>query len=452
MSICSLIHTISTIYFLESHVTSSSSRLTSSDKLSALPSSTGLLISNANRTRSPTFVALANNQRGYRRSLDAPTSPPSFAMADPDSRRRSYSVWGNTPSLNARTEPDSSNHILERHPTPENASAGKETPKQRVSFDGDHSLPTMHTVGQGTIYRGMYSSSSKLPIAFLRLTKGSDQHTTPPVSRPSAVEHRDVDSSSNAHDLGSRSRSVPQSRATSPLRMFQQWSSGLLGHRASVEEPFVPVDPFKLHSHAPFCCFPHTHDLETGEGSEASGAYDCDDLIPTKSIKSFFQNAQYFIVDTLPRQVYLNFLLYIPAMYFSRVARIFEDAEVSKPDIQRMIDALGRGGTSPGMMSMHGGNNGLPASGTWEPNILAQSTPAHIPMSTFSTPAPGMSPQGVTAPVSSVIHMPLPFPDEWTPQLVSPALVRFKHSWEAFIDSLMREWKALNLVSALLAS
>lgn len=48
--------------------------------------------------------------------------------------------------------------------------------------------------------------------------------------------------------------------------------------------------------------------------------------------------------------------------------------------------------------------------------------------------------------------MPLPFPDEWTPQPVSPALIRFKHSWEAFIDSLTREWKTLNLVSALLAS
>ena len=236
--------------------------------------------------------------------------------------------------------------------------------------------------------------------------------------------------------------------------MLQQWSSGLLGHRTPVEEePFVPVDPFKLHYHFPLCCFPHTHthDLESGEGSVFSGANDCDDLIPTKSVKSFFNNAQFFIVDTLPRQVYLNFLLYLPAMYFSRVARIFEDAEVSKQEIQRMIDC---GGTGPGMMSAQGGNNGLPTTGTWEPNILAQSTPAHIPMSTFSPPAPGVrrtgavsgSPRGVTAPV------PLPFPDEWTPPLVSPALIRFRHSWEAFIDSLMREWKTLNVISALLAS
>ena len=266
-----------------------------------------------------------------------------------------------------------------------------------------------------------------------------------------------MDSSVNVQDLSSPSQSPPprHSRATSPLRMLQQWSSGLLGHRTPVEdeEPFVPVDPFKLHYHFPFCCFPHTHphDLETGEDSVFSGAYDCEDLIPTKSIKSFFEDAQFFIVDTLPRQLYLNFLLYLPAMYFSRVARIFEDAEVSKPEIQRMIDC---GGSGPGMMTTQFGNSGLPTTGTWEPNILAQSTPAHIPISSFPSPAPGVratgaisgSPRGVTAPT------PLLLLDEWTAPLVSPALIRFRHSWEAFVDSLMREWKTLNVISALLAS
>lgn len=46
----------------------------------------------------------------------------------------------------------------------------------------------------------------------------------------------------------------------------------------------------------------------------------------------------------------------------------------------------------------------------------------------------------------------LPFPEDWTPPTVSPALARFKNSWEAFIDNLMREWKTQNVVSALLLS
>jgi hypothetical protein len=38
------------------------------------------------------------------------------------------------------------------------------------------------------------------------------------------------------------------------------------------------------------------------------------------------------------------------------------------------------------------------------------------------------------------------------PPVITPTLRRFKHSWEMFIDSLLREWKTLNVVSALLAS
>jgi hypothetical protein len=44
----------------------------------------------------------------------------------------------------------------------------------------------------------------------------------------------------------------------------------------------------------------------------------------------------------------------------------------------------------------------------------------------------------------------LPAPEEWTPPNVSPAMARFKRSWEAFVDSVIREWKTLNIVSALL--
>lgn len=127
------------------------------------------------------------------------------------------------------------------------------------------------------------------------------------------------------------------------------------------------------------------------------------------------------MTDTLPRIVYLHVLLRLPALYFSRVARVFEDAEVSKPDIQRMIDASARG-------------RGF----AWDFHILDSMRPGN-------TQVPGTTPN-VAAPT------PLPFPDDWTPSLVSPALIRFKHSWEAFIDSILREWKTLNVVSALLLS
>jgi hypothetical protein len=74
---------------------------------------------------------------------------------------RSHSVWSNTPSFNVRSETDSNTGVLEHHSTPENASAGKETPRRRVSFDSDHgSLPAMH---KGTILSklGIYPSNSQ---------------------------------------------------------------------------------------------------------------------------------------------------------------------------------------------------------------------------------------------------------------------------------------------------
>jgi len=109
-----------------------------------------------------------------------------------------------------------------------------------------------------------------------------------------------------------------------------------------------------------------------------------------------------FAFDTLPRQLYLHSQLRLPSLYFSRVARIFEDAEVSRPEIQRIIDACEGVGTE--------------------------------------------DVQGRTRTVR------LPFPEEWVPPNVSPALARFKRSWEGFVDSLVREWKTLNVVSALLLS
>ncbi|KAK7459507.1 hypothetical protein VKT23_009490 [Stygiomarasmius scandens] len=72
-------------------------------------------------------------------------------------------------------------------------------------------------------------------------------------------------------------------------------------------------------------------------------------------------------------------------------------------------------------------------------------------LETSATPLTTTSPAAASVVDIDSVHM-LPLPEEWTNQLVSPALMRFKLSWEAFVDSLMREWKTLNVVSALLLS
>ncbi|KAJ3508186.1 hypothetical protein NLJ89_g5893 [Agrocybe chaxingu] len=328
---------------------------------------------------------------------------------------------------------NSGGHTRQPTPTPENGS-----PKQRVSFDSDrHSLPTPRGVGQ-----------------VLARLRGSDSGNTPthtPAARASPSEHhRDGETpASHSQHLRSRSPSQSRSRAASPLRFLHQWSAGFhRGNQTPIDDPFIPVDPYKFQLHFPFCCLPSNQkvpDIEEGTTSAFSGAYDCDDLLPIQEVKTSFANARIFITDTLPRELYLNLLLRLPAMYFSRVARIFEDADVSKPDIQRMIDASNTGG-------MRRPSTTIPANLTTEhPHTM----PAHGPAAAISPgvlSGIGLSASVGTAPAVSMMHMPLPFPDEWTTPLVSPALIRFKHSWESFIDSLLREWKTLNVVSALLGS
>ena len=100
-----------------------------------------------------------------------------------------------------------------------------------------------------------------------------------------------------------------------------------------------------------------------------------------------------FFIDTLPRQVYLHLMLRLPSLYFSRVTRIFEDAEMSMPEIKKMA---------------------LEAASQWK---------------------------------DPVRHLII-----FEPQAISHPHADLQNSWQSFIDSLMMEWKTLNIVSVLLLS
>ncbi|KAI6027084.1 hypothetical protein EDC04DRAFT_2899357 [Pisolithus marmoratus] len=135
---------------------------------------------------------------------------------------------------------------------------------------------------------------------------------------------------------------------------------------------------------------------------------------PKAHIRKHAQRVRDFLTYTVPRQLYLHLMLRLPSLYFSRIARLFEDADVSQPDIDRLLrscDASNRARDRRERMSP-----------------IPQTAHAHNH------------------------DLGLPFSDDWTAENVGPALVRFKTSWESFIDSLLREWKTLNLVSALLLS
>jgi hypothetical protein len=88
----------------------------------------------------------------------------------------------------------------------------------------------------------------------------------------------------------------------------------------------------------------------------------------------------------LVRQFIRHALLRLPSVYFTRVRRVFESAELSKHEIARMIEAR--------------------TDGT--------------------------------------------LPRTWTRETASPSALLFQEAWQEFIESVMKEWKAMNIVSALL--
>jgi len=59
-------------------------------------------------------------------------------------------------------------------------------------------------------------------------------------------------------------------------------------------------------------------------------------IFDSKNLAKYGKPASQFLLDSLPRWTYQYFLLYLPALYFGRVARIFEEADLGLPEIKRM--------------------------------------------------------------------------------------------------------------------
>ncbi|KAG6853452.1 hypothetical protein C0991_004310 [Blastosporella zonata] len=152
---------------------------------------------------------------------------------------------------------------------------------------------------------------------------------------------------------------------------------------------YASVDPFRGKSKVPPSTLPVTDDdskFSSDEGPDyVVYPYAHRHTVLLALLIDFLNFIFRFFFDSLPRQIYLLLLLYLPSFYFSRVARIFEEAEMTLPEIENMALQAG------------------------------------------------------SIPVDQL---------QWS----SPAGANLKATWEGFIDSLLREWKTLNIVSVLLLS
>lgn len=306
--------------------------------------------------------------------------------------------------------------------------------------------PSLHTgIGESS----SKCQSSRYPLLAYpsvgapRAGDGSGSIITPPHSPSVLFTPGDVESRKNRGEDRSRSRS---------RRVRSQHSiRSLRGHhyrpRFVREEPFVPIDPFKANTQTyfPCPCFGGTAEQSSGS-TDTIGNFQCDDVLPLDPIRSSLKNLGIFITNIL-QKLYLNILLRLPAMYYTRVAGIFQDADVNGRDVQRMMDPGGfhlRSSSTDivAVNDTNGSNSTSRPGGIASPEggveILSPPTrPPPTPMARVRTPPPPNESMSLA---------------EWTPQVESSALNRFKKSWEGFVDSMLREWKTMNLVSALLLS
>ncbi|KAI9572454.1 hypothetical protein HD554DRAFT_2202859 [Boletus coccyginus] len=359
-----------------------SERLGSSDKLSALP---------GNALPPSPYHSIRNELSVIPTSHSAPSLQ---VRGSPATRPFSTSSEGHgvEPLTAEGSGQNSSHHLVSFE---RNRASSPTTPHTKVNVH-----PLLHE-----------SASQGIDSTMARMIRSGDP------TQPSSVT-RSAGSANSKKKPGRDfppTFSTPHSRATSPIRLFS-WS----GFHRTHEDPFVPVDPFRVRTRLRRLSF-HSPDIEHNLPFDPmceDNPFCCISPLQCKledRFLSFLRDTRYFILDTIPRQIYLHLLLRLPSLYFSRIARVYENAQLSKPDIDRMIESYS---------SSHQQQR--------ERERIVRSSP--IP--------PGVH-----------YHPPaLPFPDEWTTTNVSPALVRFKQSWEAFVDSLLREWKTLNLVSALLLS
>ena len=182
------------------------------------------------------------------------------------------------------------------------------------------------------------------------------------------------------------------------------------------------------------------------------------------------------------RQIYRHLLLRLPSLYFNRVGRVFQEARISKPDLELLISratathavlvagaiALGVGGGN--IPTAQGGEEGR----RWREEVLdgitgtprqSFGTPRHPsereglfdghagPRHSWDTPEFGPSPSPKFTPLGlhgaeasqATLADASPSGEQWP-----RSLERFKTEWEHFVIGLIKEWKTLNILSALL--
>ncbi|CAA7270549.1 unnamed protein product [Cyclocybe aegerita] len=251
---------------------------------------------------------------------------------------------------------------------------------------------SLRSVRRGRRGRSTSSARSSISPPVLIIAQPPAQ-APPPVLQPLPFIERD-DQPPVARPYSRRSRSRSPSRPLMPIIIPPVQISAISPSvEPSQSRPPIVVPPPVTVFPFPGMRRPDDPGNPAIEGCVSLGSEYADPEETTKPSLQAYVLA--FAVDTLPRQMYLHLLLRLPYLYFSRVTRIFEEAEMSMPQIKECVMEAATATKSPQELAMAFGHN---------------------------------------------------------PPVRSPSFESLQNTWHSFIDSLMREWKTLNIISVLLLS
>ncbi|KIM20571.1 hypothetical protein M408DRAFT_130048 [Serendipita vermifera MAFF 305830] len=158
----------------------------------------------------------------------------------------------------------------------------------------------------------------------------------------------------------------------------------------------------------------------------------------------------------------------MPSLYFNRIGRVFSEADVSQKEIEILLAQEMRGGPrSLAAWLMNQPNSRRLIGGI--PDIDDDSEPLLSDGQNSNSPSPNRRPLALHTDDDQSDNEAASFYDEAStlaghgfealPRRLSPEMKesfrkiqRFQTEWENFIDSMVKEWKTLNVVSALLLS
>ncbi|KAI5892386.1 uncharacterized protein SCHCODRAFT_02290794 [Schizophyllum commune H4-8] len=245
----------------------------------------------------------------------------------------------------------------------------------------------------------------------------------PPSTRPPSIRSSTLSHGPHGRTLSSLDKAESEHSPRSLTSLDFQWMGPFHSRPESVVEPGgasmrIPA-PIPKAPPAPITPPPIHISVNANDSAELHSP-----PRPFTAIVSRFAAFTTFIWQVVPTTLYLCALFRLPALYFSRVARVFENADLCRRDIIRMAvaratqweKALGGRDAYGGTRDHARGGIHKDASGGFRD--YAYGYQFH-------------EPQGYE----------LSFP-----------LLQFKKTWEQFVDNLLHEWKVLNVISALLTS